>query len=98
MKKLLTILASALLYSGLCIGQATQSTSTTTTQNDTGIKQDTHEAGHDVVNGAKAAGRATKNGAKKVGHGTKKLVNKGAHQTKKGADKVEDKTTDNNPR
>ncbi len=100
MKKALTLIASALLYCGLSFGQSTTTTDTqvTTTRNDTGIRQDTHDAAHDVASGAKAAGRATKKGVRKVGRGTRKLVHKGAHATRKGADKVEDKTTDNNPR
>ncbi len=60
----------------------------TTTDRDSGAKQDIKDAAHSTA-------RATKKTAHKVKRGTKKGVHKAANATKRGADKVEDKTEPN---
>lgn len=85
MKRFLALITLTLMTSALFA-----QTTTATTQQDTGVKQDVKTAGH-------ATKQAAKKSAHQVKHTTKKAVHKGAKATKKGASKVEGKTQPQTP-
>ena len=80
MKKVLGILATGALLSGLSL------------MAQEGAKDDMKKAGGEVKEAGKATGRAAKHAGKGVAKGTKKGVHKAAGATERGADKVKDKT------
>ncbi len=49
---------------------------------DSGAKQDMHDAGHETKNAARDAGHGVKQGTKKAYHATKKGTKKAWHKTK----------------
>ena len=82
MKRFLAVITMGVM--SLALSAQTSSTATTA-QQDTGVKQDMKTAGH-------ATKRATQKTAHTVAHTTKKGVHKAAHATRKGAAKTEQKT------
>jgi len=87
-RQLFAFFLGAALVCGPALGQS-QSSSPSQDSQDSGVKQDTKDAGHSVKQGTKKVYHKTKNGTKKVWHKTKNTTTGAVNGGKEGAKQPE---------